>query len=248
LAKKRNYLYGKNSVYERLRCNPGSIRRLFIQDNFKDDGIMKLLNDLTIPVKKLPERDLQKIKKADRLQGIIAEVEQFIYMDFDFLIKEGLKRNLSILMLDGLNDPHNLGAIMRTAACLGGFAIVIPEHGSCEVNDTVIHVSSGGENYLPVSRVTNLSGAIIKAKKQGYWIAGSLVEGGEDMRTVSLPFPLCLVLGSEGKGLRYGVRKHLDLRLTLPMKGAPLSLNVAMASAIFCHEIAGQKGNDRYKG
>jgi len=209
---------------------------------------MKLLNDLTIPVKKLPERDLQKIKKADRLQGIIAEVEQFIYMDFDFLIKEGLKRNLSILMLDGLNDPHNLGAIMRTAACLGGFAIVIPEHGSCEVNDTVIHVSSGGENYLPVARVTNLSGAIIKAKKQGYWIAGTLVEGGEDMRTVSLPFPLCLVLGSEGKGLRYGVRKHLDLRLTLPMKGAPLSLNVAMASAIFCHEIAGQKGNDRDKG
>jgi 23S rRNA (guanosine2251-2'-O)-methyltransferase len=248
LAKKRNYLYGKNSVHERLRVNPRSIRRVFIQDNFKDEDIMKLISDSAIPVKRVPERDLLKTKKADRLQGIVAEVEPFTYMDFDFLIREGLKHDLTILMLDGLNDPHNLGSIMRTAACFGGFALVIPEHGSCEVNDTVIHVSSGGENYVPVSRVTNLSGSIIKAKKQGYWIAGTLVEGGEDIRTVSLPFPLCLVLGSEGKGVRYGVKKHLDLRLTLPMKGAPLSLNVAMAGAIFCHEISRQKGNDRDKG
>jgi len=235
------YLYGKNSVLERLKVNPGSIRQVFIQDNFKNNDIVDLVKSEKIPIKIVSERDLLKIKRADRLQGIVAEIDVFRYTTFDDLLTGGKERGLTLIFLDGLNDPHNLGSIMRTAACFSGFALIIPGHASCEVNDTVMHVASGGESFVQVAMVTNLSGALIKAKKAGYWVVGTVVSEGQDINKTSLPFPMCLVLGTEGKGIRYGVQKHLDLKITLPMKGAQLSLNVAMAFAIFAQEITRQK-------
>ncbi|MEK7308576.1 MAG: TrmH family RNA methyltransferase, partial [Nitrospirota bacterium] len=111
----------------------------------------------------------------------------------------------------------------------------------CEVNETVIHVASGGENYVPVSLVTNLTTALREAKKAGYWAVGTVVEGGEDINKVSIPFPVCLVMGSEGTGIRHGLQQLLDMKVTLHMKGARLSLNVAVAYAIFAREIARQR-------
>ncbi|HDH10835.1 MAG TPA: 23S rRNA (guanosine(2251)-2'-O)-methyltransferase RlmB [Nitrospirae bacterium] len=241
MAKNRSCLYGKNSVLERLKANPGSIRKIYIQDNFNAPHIMEIIKSRKIPFKSVSEKDLLRIKQADRVQGIVAEADKYKYTPFDELLHKGMEKDLSFIFLDGLNDPHNLGAIIRIAACFGGFAVVIPGHGSVDVNETVIHVASGGENFVPVSMVTNLSTALIKAKKAGYWAAGSVVQGGEDINRTSLPFPLCLVLGAEGKGIRYGIQKHLDLKVSLPMKGAQLSLNVAMACAIFAHETARQR-------
>ena len=235
------YLYGKNSVLERLKANPESIRKIYIQDNFNAPHIMKTIKSKKIPVTKVTEKELLGIKRADRLQGIVAESSKFRYIPFEELLMNSDGNPLSFIFLDGLNDPHNLGSIMRISACFGGFAIVIPEHGSCEVNETVLHVASGGENFVPVSMVTNLSSSLIKAKKAGYWAVGTVVEGGEDINRATLPFPLCLVLGTEGKGIRYGILKHLDMKVTLSMEGAQLSLNVATACAIFCHEIAKQR-------
>ena len=242
MTKNRTYLYGKNSVLERLRVAPKSIRQVFIQDNFKSPHITDTIKSEKIPIKTVSEKELKKIKRADRLQGIVAEVSTFQYTTFDDLLHKGIKEGLSLIFLDSLNDPHNLGSIIRISACYGRFALVIPEHSSCDVNDTVIHVASGGENYVPVSQITNLSTGLLKARKAGYWAVGTSVEGGENINRVSIPLPVCLVLGAEGKGIRYGVQKHLDMNITLPMKGAQLSLNVAMACAIFCHEIAKQRG------
>jgi 23S rRNA (guanosine2251-2'-O)-methyltransferase len=194
-----------------------------------------------ITSKRVTERELTRQKHADRLQGIVAEVDRFTYTNFDELLSRPKDENLSFICLDKINDPHNLGSIIRIAAVLGGFTVVIPSHSSCEVNDTVMHVASGGENFVPVSMVNNLSTALIKAKKAGYWIVGTVVEGGQDISNTSLPFPICIVMGSEGKGIRHGIKKQLEVKVSLPMKGAKLSLNVAMASAIFCHEIAKQK-------
>ncbi|MFH1791716.1 MAG: 23S rRNA (guanosine(2251)-2'-O)-methyltransferase RlmB [Candidatus Omnitrophota bacterium] len=235
------YLYGKKSVAERLKANPGSINRILIQDGFSEPGIEILIKAGRVPVKRVSEKELSRIKRADRLQGIVAEVGPFSYTPFEELIYDSQKKDRSFIFVDGLNDPHNLGAIMRTAACFGGFALVIPQHGACGVTDAVMHVSSGGENYVPVCMVTNMVTALLNAKKEGFWVAGAVVEGGQDINAVSLPFPLCLVLGSEGKGIRHGVRKHIDVGVTLPMRGAALSFNVAMACAIFCHEIAKQR-------
>jgi 23S rRNA (guanosine2251-2'-O)-methyltransferase len=240
LAREKTFLYGKNSVLERLSAFPGSIKKIYIQNNFSASHILKAAEAEGIPCDGVTERELLRIKRADRLQGIVAEVEKYEYTPLENLLNmDGSSRCL--IFLDGINDPHNLGSIIRISACFGGFAIVIPERSACEVNETVLHVASGGENYTPVSMVTNLSSALRSAKKSGFWAAGAVVEGGSDINSVSLPFPLCLVLGSEGKGIRYGIQKHLDLRVTLPMRGAPLSLNVAMSCAIFAHEIARQR-------
>ncbi len=241
MAKNSMYLYGKNSVLERLRAAPGSIRKIYVQDNFNAPHIMKLIKSAGIPVTSVSEKELLRIKRADRLQGIVAEVRKFQYTAFEELINSSAKKRMSLVFLDGLNDPHNLGSIIRIAACFGNLAVVIPQHGSCNVNETVLHVASGGENYTPVSMVTNLSTALIKAGKAGYWAAGAVVEGGEDINRVSLPFPLCLVLGAEGRGIRPGIRKHLDMKISLPMAGARISFNVAMAFAVFAHEIAKQR-------
>ena len=235
------YLYGKNSVLERLKVRPESIRQIFIQDNFKSPDLMRLVKARNIPLKKVSEKDLLRVKQADRLQGIVAETDKYQYTPFDDNLRRGLEDNTALIFLDSLNDPHNLGSIMRITACFGGFGIVIPEHSSCDVNETVIHVASGGENFVPVSQVTNLSTALLKAKKAGYWAVGTVVEEGQNINKTSLPFPLCLVLGAEGKGIRYGIQKHLDLKVTLPMQGAQLSLNVAMACAVFSHEIVKQR-------
>jgi 23S rRNA (guanosine2251-2'-O)-methyltransferase len=243
LAKNSIYLYGKNSVLERVRCNPSSIKGVYLQDNFKAQEVVNAIDAENIPIKQVSEKELIKIKRADRLQGIVAEVERFKYEELNVLLQQ--KQRPSLLFLDNLNDPHNLGSILRIAACFGGFAIVIPERNSCDVNETVLHVASGGENYLSVSRVTNLSRALTEAKKAGYWAAGAVVDGGRDVSEESLPFPLCLVLGSEGKGIRPGLMKHLDILVTVPMKGAKLSFNVAMSFAIFGHEITKQKKTNK---
>ena len=234
------YLYGKNSVLERLRVNPKSIRKIFVQDNFEAPHLLSAVKSSHIPLKRVTEKELKKIKRADRLQGVVAEVNKYEYTSFDELLYHRKDKRPTFIFIDSMNDPHNLGSIIRIAACFGGFSVVIPMHSSCEVNDTVIHVASGGENYVPVSMVSNISTALIKAQKEGYWVVGTVVEEGDNINDVSLPFPLCLVLGSEGKGIRHGIKKHLDVKVRLPMKGVALSFNVAMACAIFCHEIAKQ--------
>ena len=236
-------LYGKNSVLERIKTNPNSIRKIFLQNNFNMPFIEKLIKVNRIPTERLSSTKLARIKRAENLQGIIAQINRFEYTYFDNLLTSEQNKQLTLIFLDRIYDPQNLGAIIRTAACFGGFAVIIPKFKACEVNETVLHVASGGENYVPVSMVTNLSNAIIKAKKCGYWIVGTIPDDeSEDINKVSLPFPLGVVLGSEGEGIRYGIRKHLDIKVRIPMEGAKLSFNVNMACAIFCHEICKQRG------
>lgn len=239
----KNYmvLYGKNPVLERLRADPGSIRKVFIAEKFNEAEILKMIGERGVEVERLPASELDKKRPAKDLQGIYARIDRFRYADFETLIGRGEADKPTLIFLDRVNDPHNLGVILRTTACLGGFAVVIPEHGACEVTETVLHVSSGGENYTPVCRVTNISRAIEKAKNSGYWIVGAMVdENARNLLNTDLPFPLGLVMGSEGSGIRAGIRKHLDMEVFIPMKGARLSLNVNIACAIFCHEIARQ--------
>ncbi|MFH1479112.1 MAG: 23S rRNA (guanosine(2251)-2'-O)-methyltransferase RlmB [Candidatus Omnitrophota bacterium] len=239
------YLYGKNSVFERLKANPKSIKKAYLQENFNNQDIIRVIYKRKVPVERLNERGLLKIKNVDRLQGIVAEVDRFEYADFDSVLDNALDKRSSLIFLDNINDPHNLGSIIRIAACFGNFAIIIPTHRSCEVTDAVMHVASGGENFLPIAMVTNISSSLIKAKKKGFWIAGAMAEGGRDITDIELPLPVCLVLGSEGKGIRHGIDKQLDIKLTIPMRGEKLSFNVSMACAILCHEISNRTLKNR---
>ena len=244
MAKNKNstMLYGKNSIFERLKKNPQTIKKIFLQDNFNVAHIEQLIEKNSIPFERLSHQGLERIKHTKDLQGIVASVDKFQYVPFDDMLNSSKENQLTLLFLDRINDPHNLGVIIRTAACFGRLAIIVPKFEACEVNETVQHVASGGENYVPISMVTNLSDAIIDAKNYGYWIMGTLVtDDSKDINKVDFPFPLGIVLGSEGKGIRHGLQKHLDIKVRIPMNGAKLSFNVNIACAILCHEISKQR-------
>jgi 23S rRNA (guanosine2251-2'-O)-methyltransferase len=246
LSKNTMFLYGRNSVLERLKANPQSIRKIFLEENFMEPQIQNLISAFNISVERLSDKELAKIKPTKDLQGITAVVERFNYASFEDLLHQPKDKQPVLIFLDRISDPQNLGVIMRTTACFGGFAVVIPKFEACEVTEAVLHVASGGENYVPVSMVTNISQAVITAKKSGYWVVGALIsDEAQDIHQVTLPFPLGVVFGSEGEGIRYGIQKHLDVKVRIPMQGAKLSFNVAMACAIFCFEISRQKGITR---
>jgi len=232
-------LYGKNSILQRLKKDPKSIRKIFLNDIFDDGYILTIASRRKIPIIRLRRNEFLRLKRADNLQGIVAEVEKFTYTPLRELLDTDTRP--SLIFLDGISDPQNLGSIIRTAACFGDFAIVVPKHSACDVNDTVLHVACGGENFVPISMVTNISTALRDAKSVGYWVVGAMAKAGEDLNKTKLPFPLCLVLGSEGSGIRQGLQGQLDLKVSLHMSGAPLSFNVGVTCAIFCSEIVRQR-------
>lgn len=239
-------LYGKNPVLERLKTNPKSIRRILVQEDHADAGyVRKKANQWGISCAVVPRSKMLKIGRNINVQGILAEVDDFAYLPYDELLDNAVKQNRTIIFLDNLNDPQNLGAIIRSLACLGGFSIVLPTHDSVEVTEAVLRVASGAENHVPIAKVGNLNNAISNAKKSGFWVAGTVVTEGKDLMATPLLFPLCLVMGSEQKGVRDIIRKNLDLLLTIPMAAPRLSLNVAQATTIFCYEIKKQKENSR---
>lgn len=243
MAKNYTVLYGRNSVIERLKAAPSTVRKVFLQDTVSDSRIVGLTGRHKVALERLTAERIVQMRPAKDSQGVIARVNPYRYTPFDELMAQAEKKKTSFVFLDRVTDPQNLGVLMRILACFGGFALVIPQYKACEVNETVLHVASGSENYLPIARVANLTNAILALKKKGYWIMGAVVDDtAQDLRSISLPFPLGLVLGSEGEGIRYGVDKHLDIKAKIPMEGAELSFNVAMACAIFGYEISRQRG------
>ncbi len=242
MAKNYIVLYGKNPVFERLKANPRSIRKIFMQRGFDARRIKGLIESNNIPLERLSSRQLANMRPDKDLQGIIARIDRFEYTPFSTLLKRAQPRQPSFIFLDKINDPHNLGVIMRIAACFGGFALVIPASGACKVTETVLHVASGGENYVPVSIEDDLSGAIIAAKEHGCQIAGAVVDKeAKALKKAAFSFPMGLVLGSEGSGISRRLEDLIDLKTRIPMKGAGLSFNVSMACAIICYEITKQR-------
>lgn len=230
-------LYGKQPVLERLKANPESIRRLTIRQGTDAAEVVRAAKMAGKNFTSLSKQEFGPMAGDLHAQGVWAEVEDFHYAALEDLLRQPEPRPV-LFLLDRITDPQNLGAILRTAACFGGMALVLPRHDSAEITETVLRVACGGENYVPVAQVTNLAQASERAKKAGYWIAGASVSGGSPLPTADWPTPLAVVLGSEGEGIRPGLEKHLDLTLTLPMPGAPLSFNVATAAALFAYEIA----------
>lgn len=234
-------LYGRNSVSERLKIKPETIHNVLIDKSQDIKGIEQLCKIKRIPIRYLSERDFEKISRNIRAQGIIAEVEDFHYTTLDDVLSLPQEKLPTLLFLDSLNDPQNFGSILRSAACFGGFAIVLPKHDSVEITEAVLRVASGGENYVPIMKVTNLSSAMNEAKQQGYCIAGAMVGGGQALPKVHFTFPLGLVIGSEAKGIRHGLLKQLDVTFTIPLQGVALSFNAAIASGIVCYEVSRQR-------
>ncbi len=236
-------LYGRRSIIERIKSNPKSVRKVYLQEGLDRRDITNFAHKNNIFTEIIGINKFNQLAQKNQAQGVIADVEGFEYSDFEDIINREDTDKPTLIFLDRINDPQNLGVILRNCACLGGFCIVFPRHESVEVTEAVIKVACGAENYVPVCMVTNLSIAIQKARQLGYWLGATVVEDGMHPRLVNFNFPLCVIFGSEGKGIRPGLLKDIDYKLTLPMQGARLSFNVAMAVGMLCYEINCQKNH-----
>jgi 23S rRNA (guanosine2251-2'-O)-methyltransferase len=231
-------IFGKRPVFERLISNPGSIISIFIESGSSNSEIADLAKKERVPIEKIYPKRFSKMSRGVNSQGVIANIGEYKYADFSKILYADDEKKPILVFLDGVTDTQNLGSMIRSLACLGGFCIVLPSKGSVSVNETVLRVASGGENYISVCRESSLSNALQRAKKEGYWIGAAVAEGGINIRKAKLNFPLAVIFGSEGKGMRPVLEKYVDYKLTIPMKGAGLSFNVAVAAAVFCYELS----------
>jgi len=176
-------------------------------------------------------------------QGVVARVTSAEYVDVDDLLAEPVERGEPpfYLVLDQIQDPRNLGAILRTAEAFGVHGVVIPKHHAVGLTDAAARTAMGALERVPVARATNLVSAVERIKESGIWVYGSAIRDGIAPWAADLRGPVCLVLGSEGEGLRPLVARTCDATLTIPMAGVADSLNVAAAAAVLCYEVARQR-------
>jgi 23S rRNA (guanosine2251-2'-O)-methyltransferase len=235
-------LYGKNSTIERLRANPQTVKKIFLEDGADQSGVIRAKakkHDISVSV--VPFGRMQKMSQGKNTQGVICDIDDFGYLDYDDLLTTATDKKIPIFFLDRLTDPQNFGAMIRSFACLGRFGIVIPTHETVSVTETVLRVASGGDNYVAISVVPNLNAAIRAARDAGFTIAGAILGEGEPLTDISFPALVGVVIGSEESGIRDGILKNIDVRLMIPMAHDTLSLNAAHAATIIAYEIIRQK-------
>jgi 23S rRNA (guanosine2251-2'-O)-methyltransferase len=193
--------------------------------------LIELARRASVPVRFEPRAALDRLAGSPAHQGVVALAAAKKYADLDSAVESEL-----VVVLDGVEDPHNLGAIIRTAHAAGAGAVIIPERRAASVTDVVAKAAAGALEHLPVVRVTNVNRTLEELKERGYWIYGLDERGTEPYDHVEYNTPTALVLGSEGKGLHEQVRKHCDLLVRIPMAGKISSLNVSVAAGVVLFE------------
>jgi 23S rRNA (guanosine2251-2'-O)-methyltransferase len=245
-GEREDLVYGRHSVLALLKSDR-QINRIWLVASTKSD---RRFNELLQQVKKqgtvidevTPERLDILTQKANH-QGIVAQVAPYRYWELDALLKTAKQETDSpvIIIADGIEDPHNLGAIVRTAEAMGIQGLIIPQRRAVGVTATVMKVAAGALENLPIARVVNLSQTLEKLKESGFWIYGTTAESGKLLHKTYFSGAIGLVVGSEGKGLSSLVERHCDELVTIPLQGKTPSLNASVATAIAIYEICRQK-------
>lgn len=229
-----------NPLLETLRSSPERVNKIFIQQERGPRRIGEVIREAKargIPLSFVPVRQLDKL--AARHQGAVAEVSPKAYCSLDEILAGSEKPFL--VLLDEVEDPQNLGAIVRSAEAAGADGLVLPERRSAGLTETVDTVSAGALGHLRVARVANLARAMDGLKQRGIWLVGAEGSAGQPWHAFDYTVPVGIVLGSEGRGLRPVVRKACDKVLAIPMAGRVNSLNVAAAAAVFLFEVVRQR-------
>ena len=225
-------VYGKNVIREAIFSNR-EIYQLYLDEKFQDHHFLKFLTDKKVTYKKVSKGELNKLSENALHQGVVADVKEYEYLELlDVLDKSKHQR---FLILDGIEDPHNLGAIMRTAEAVQLDAIIMSRKGRVPLNATVAKVSSGAIEHVPVVLVSNINQAIMSLKKENIWVIGT--DGSTDKTLDDMPkdCSLAIVLGNEGEGIRPLVKQNCDLLVRIPMFGKINSLNVSVAAALMMY-------------
>ena len=235
-----DYIMGKNPVMEALKSER-DINKILIAEGSQRgqmQQITQLAKELNVLVQYVPKKKLDGMVEGNH-QGVLAQVAAYQYSELDDLFHLAAERNEApfFLILDEIEDPHNLGSIMRTADATGAHGIIIPKRRAVGLTATVAKASTGAIEHIPVVRVTNLARTIDELKEKGIWIAGTDAKGKEDYRQFDGTMPLGLVIGSEGKGMGRLIRDKCDFLIRMPMAGHVTSLNASVAAAILMYEV-----------
>lgn len=232
-------IVGRHAVKSAIESDH-EINKVFIQEGINKSQISSILNlckKRKIIVQTVPKSKLDHLSDVPH-QGIMAMISPYEYIDLDDFLNARDKDKLStIMILDGLEDPHNLGSILRTADAIGIDGILIPKRRSVSLNQTVVKASTGAIEHVPVMRVTNISQAIDKLKEAGYWVAGTDASKSVDYRKMDANMNLAIVIGSEGEGMSRLVKDKCDFLIHLPMVGHVNSLNASVAASLIMYEV-----------
>ena len=226
-------VYGRNVVNEILNSKT-KIYKVFLDNNFKDEEILRKIEKMNLKKFHMDKNKLDKMCNNSTNQGIALDIEEFNYLSINDIVNDSNANFL--VMLDSLEDPHNFGAIIRTCECAGVDYIIIPKNRSVSVNSTVYKTSSGALSNVKIVEVVNLNNTITKLKDLGYWIYGAEANG-KDYRSIKYDGKTCLIVGSEGHGLKKIVSNSCDEIISLPMKGKINSLNASVAGGILIYEM-----------
>ena len=238
-------LEGRNALQEALRSGR-TVDKVFIAAGEIDRGLQRLAAEakeagaVVVPVDR---RKLDAMSFTHAHQGVIALAAAHVYYSIDDILEEAAARGETplIVICDELSDPHNLGAILRSAECAGAHGVIIPKRRSVGLTATVAKASAGAVGYMKVARVTNISAAIAELKQKGVWVFGTAAEGAIPMYQADLSGPAAIVIGSEGDGMSQLVRKNCDVMVNIPMKGKISSLNASAAASILLYEALRQR-------
>lgn len=239
-----DYIVGRNAVREALRSGR-TIQRLFIT-NDKVQGslqeIIGLAKDKGIELRRVDDKQLSKYADGVVHQGVVALAAPVKFADLGEVLPNWSSDKAPLLiLLDGIEDPHNMGAIIRTAECCGATAVLIPKRHTAPINATVAKTSAGALESIPLVQVGNVAQTIEELKKQGFWVLGAHMEGQQTLYQADLTSPLVLVIGNEGKGLSRLTKERCDFLVTIPMYGRINSLNASVAAAILMYEAVRQR-------
>ena len=241
---RNDIIAGRNPVMEAIRSGR-SIESILVAKGERSGSVVAIIakaKQKNIPVKDVDSKKLDFLAKGVNHQGIVAQcaVKEYSTLDDIFALAEERGESPFIIVLDKIEDPHNLGAIIRTAECAGAHGVIIPERRSAGLSYTVEKTSAGALEYMPVVRVKNISAVLQKLKDKGIWVYGADMDG-EHYKKVNFDGAVALVIGNEGKGISPLVAKDCDVIVSLPMKGKINSLNASVAAGILMYEIADKR-------
>lgn len=236
---------GRNAVIELLNSER-DINKIFVQNGEKHGSINKIIaiaKENKVVVTEIEKSKLDYMSKTKNHQGVIAVVPPFNYCEVEDILDYAKSKNedVFILILDGIEDPHNLGSIIRTAETAGVHGIIIPKRRAASVNSTVSKVSAGAVEHIKIARVTNISDSIQKLKDNGLWICGTDIDAKNYYYDQDLKGPLGIVIGNEGQGMSEKVKKNCDFLVKIPMKGKVTSLNASVSTGIVVYEAVKQR-------
>jgi 23S rRNA (guanosine2251-2'-O)-methyltransferase len=246
-AEKRfdDQIEGRNSVLELLESGK-DVNKIFVTRGEKHGSINKILGiakERKIIVVEKDKKQMDEMAQEENYQGVIAIVPPFEYVEISDILEVAKERNEDpfVIVLDGIEDPHNLGSIIRTAETAGVHGVIIPKRRAVSVNSTVNKASAGAVEHMKIARVTNISDAIEELKKAGLWVCGTAVDTNKYYYNQDLTGALAIVIGNEGKGIGEKVKKNCDFLVKIPMKGKVQSLNASVSTGIVVYEAVKQR-------